>query len=72
MHKHKRRSEGVLYKAPNTRSRLHIEVRDKLAGTEIHQMVLFYILLGLKAVEMFMVTQNYLYIRRNRLSVIKM
>ena len=34
MHKHKRRSEGVLYTAPNTRSRLHIEVRDELAGTE--------------------------------------
>ena len=34
MHKHKRRSEGVLFKAPNTRSRLHTEVRDELAGTE--------------------------------------
>ena len=34
MHNHKRRSEGVLYTAPSTRSRLHIEVRDELAGTE--------------------------------------
>ena len=34
MHKHKRRSERVLFKAPNTRTRLHIEVRDEFAGTE--------------------------------------
>ena len=25
---------GVLYEAPNTRSRLHSEVRNELAGTE--------------------------------------
>ena len=35
-------------------------------------MVLFSTLLGLKAVEMFMMSENFLYIRRNRLSVIKM
>ena len=34
MHKYKRRNEGALYKAPNTRSRLHSEVRDELAETE--------------------------------------
>ena len=34
MHKHKRKNEGVLYKAPNTRNKLHNEVRDELAGTE--------------------------------------
>ena len=34
MHKHKRINEDVLYKAPNTRNKLHNEVRDELAGTE--------------------------------------
>ena len=34
MHKHKRRNEGILYEPPITRSRLHNEVRDELAGTE--------------------------------------
>ena len=36
MHKHKRRNEGVLYEAPKTRSKLHKEVRDELAGTETY------------------------------------
>ena len=34
MHKHKRRNEGILYEAPNTRSKIHNEVKDELAGTE--------------------------------------
>ena len=34
MHEHKRRDEGVSNKAPNTRSRLHNEVRDEFAKTE--------------------------------------
>ena len=34
MFKHKRQNEGRLYEAPNTRSKLHNEVRDELAGTE--------------------------------------
>ena len=34
MHKHKRRDEGVSNKAPNTRSRLHSEVRNDFAKTE--------------------------------------
>ena len=34
MHKHKRRNEGILYEPPITRSKLHNEVRDELAGTE--------------------------------------
>ena len=34
MFKHKRRNEEVLYEAPNTRSKIHNEVRDELAGTE--------------------------------------
>ena len=91
MHKHKRRDEGVSNKAPNTRSRLHSEVRNEFAKTEtcltdtqglklayenpdgIYQkMVIFYTLLGRKAVEMFMMIENFLYTRRNRLSVIKM
>ena len=34
MFKHKRRNEEVLYEAPNTRSKIHNDVRDELAGTE--------------------------------------
>ena len=34
MHKHKRRNEGILYEAPNTRSKIHNEVKEELAGTE--------------------------------------
>ena len=34
MHKHKRRNEGVLYEAPNTRNKINDEVREELAGTE--------------------------------------
>ena len=34
MHKHKRRNEGILYEAPNTRSKVNEEVREELAGTE--------------------------------------
>ena len=34
MHKDKRRNEGVLYEAPNTRSKIHNEVKEELAGTE--------------------------------------
>ena len=34
MHKHKRGNEGIPYEAPNTRNKLHNEVRDELAGTE--------------------------------------
>ena len=32
MHKHKRINEGVLYEAPNTRSKIHNEVKEELAG----------------------------------------
>ena len=34
MHRNKRRNEEVLYEAPNTRSKIHNDVRDELAGTE--------------------------------------
>ena len=34
MPKHKRRNERILYEPPITRSKLHNEVRDELAGTE--------------------------------------
>ena len=34
MFKHKRGNEGVLYQAPNTRSKLNDEVREELAGRE--------------------------------------
>ena len=34
MHKHKRRNEGIPYEAPNTRSKLHNEVRDELTDNE--------------------------------------
>ena len=34
MHKHKRRNEGILYEAPNTRNKIHNEVREELAGNE--------------------------------------
>ena len=34
MHKHKRRNEERPYEAPNTRSKIHDEVREELAGTE--------------------------------------
>ena len=34
MHRNKRRNEGVLYEAPNTRSKIHNEVKEELAGTE--------------------------------------
>ena len=34
MHKHKRRNEGILYEAPNTRNKINDEVRKELAGTE--------------------------------------
>ena len=36
MHKHKRRNEGILYEAPNTRNKINDEVREELAGTETH------------------------------------
>ena len=32
MHKHKRKDEGVLYEAPNTRNKINDEVREELAG----------------------------------------
>ena len=32
MHKHKRINEGVLYEAPTTRSKIHNEVKEELAG----------------------------------------
>ena len=32
MHKHKRRNEGITYEAPNTRNKIHNEVREELAG----------------------------------------
>ena len=34
MFKHKRRNEGILYEAPNTRNKINEEVREELAGTE--------------------------------------
>ena len=34
MHKNKRRNEGITYEAPNTRSKIHNEVKEELAGTE--------------------------------------
>ena len=34
MFKHKRGNEGVLYQAPNTRSKINDEVREELAGRE--------------------------------------
>ena len=34
MFKHKSRNEGILYEAPNTRSKVNNEVREELAGTE--------------------------------------
>ena len=36
MHKHKRRNEGILYEAPNTRNKINDEVREELAGTETY------------------------------------
>ena len=32
MHKDKRRNEGITYEAPNTRSKIHNEVKEELAG----------------------------------------
>ena len=34
MHKHKRRNEGIIYEAPNTRNKIHDDVREELAGAE--------------------------------------
>ena len=34
MFKHKRRNEGALYEVPNTRNKIHDDVREELAGTE--------------------------------------
>ena len=34
MFKHKRRNEGIVYEAPNTRNKINEEVREELAGTE--------------------------------------
>ena len=34
MHRNKRRNEDIPYEAPNTRSKIHNEVREELAGTE--------------------------------------
>ena len=34
MHKNKRRNEGITYEVPNTRSKIHNEVKEELAGTE--------------------------------------
>ena len=34
MQKHKRRNEGLPYEAPNTRNKIHNEVRNELTGTE--------------------------------------
>ena len=34
MHKHKRRNEGILYEAPNTRNKISDEVKEELAGQE--------------------------------------
>ena len=34
MHKNKRRNEGVLYEAPNTRNKIVDDVKEELAGTE--------------------------------------
>ena len=34
MHKHKRKNEGVLYEAPNTRNKINDEVPEELAGRE--------------------------------------
>ena len=34
MRKHKRRNEGILYEAPNTRNKINDEVREELAGIE--------------------------------------
>ena len=34
MFKHQSRNEGILYEAPNTRSKVNNEVREELAGTE--------------------------------------
>ena len=36
MHKHKRRNEGILYEAPNTRNKINDDVREELAGTETY------------------------------------
>ena len=36
MHKHKRKNEGILYEAPNTRNKINDEVRDELTGTETY------------------------------------
>ena len=36
MHKHKRRNDGILYEAPNTRNKINDEVREELAGTETY------------------------------------
>ena len=34
MFKHKRKNEGVLYEAPNTKNKIQEEVKEELAGTE--------------------------------------
>ena len=34
MHKHKRRNEGILYEAPNTRNKINEEVKKELASQE--------------------------------------
>ena len=34
MHRNKRQNEGITYEAPNTRSKIHNEVKEELAGTE--------------------------------------
>ena len=36
MHKHKRRNEGIIYEAPNSRNKINDEVREELAGTETY------------------------------------
>ena len=34
MHKHKRRNEGILYEATNTRNKINDKVREELVGQE--------------------------------------
>ena len=36
MHKHKRKNEGILYEAPNTRNKINDGVREELAGAETY------------------------------------
>ena len=36
MFKHKRRNEDILYRSPNTRSKIHNEVRDELTSNETY------------------------------------